>query len=126
MPRALILPALLLTLGCSAAPHAPENGPALELQATAGVRVLALELQPQAGALGLAGLLSLPRPLLATQRCVQVEGRDGQGEALFVQTVELDVRPGPAFRGGPRTAALRAELPAPASLAQVRVTLTGR
>jgi hypothetical protein len=129
MLRMTGLLALLLALGCSAAPRAEQAGagePALALAAAPDVRVIAMELQPQAGALHLAGQFALPRPLLPSGHAVRIEGLDARGEALFAHTVELDVRPGSAFRGGPRTATLRAEVPAPAGLARVRVILPGR
>jgi|GEM_PF-4290427 len=121
--------ALMLALGCSAAPRAEQHepgAPTLALVAAPDVRVIALELQPQAGGLHLAGQLMLPRPLLARERSVRIEGLDAAGETLFERAVELDVRPASAFRGGPRAAGLRAGLPAPAGLQAVRVVFSAR
>jgi hypothetical protein len=121
--------ALLALPACSAAPRAPrtdEGEPALALAAAPDVRVLALELEPGADAWRLAGLLALPRPLLAGEDTARVQGLDEQGRELFAQAIELDVRPASSFRGGPRTAAVSAQLPAPAGLSQVRLLIPGR
>lgn len=117
-----VFAALLLLITACAAPNRQAAGPPLVLEAPPSVRVLALELEPTAGGLQLAGRLRIPGSLPASRGAV-VQGLDAAGAVLFEQALELDVQPRVAARPSRRWAVLSAELPRPEALASVRLSL---
>jgi hypothetical protein len=116
---------LLLALGCGAPPlQAGRNGvPGLLIAVRPDRQVMALDLLPAPGGLRLAGRIESPQPLLAAARPGLAEGLDDAGAVLFRCELPLLATPAATRRGGPVPALLRAELPWPAGLRTVRVTL---
>jgi len=126
MTRSPLLCALLLAAGCGALPYERAGAPgqpSVELRAAPDVRVLALDVRAAPDGWTLAGQVALPQPVLAAEQTALIEGLDAGGTALFAQTVEVRLHAVPPRYARPQPASLRAALPAPAGLTQLRLTL---